>query len=257
LKGFQDTETLQCCRVTGFPEGFFEAHGEFWEKVLAHVALSRVERQTWQRLKGPKRRRVEWLLGRVAAKDAIRLLVQKTYGLTLCPADVEIVADERGRPVVQGTWLKKLGQPIVVSLAHTEGVAVAVAGHPGENTLTCSLGIDIERVSRQSHEFEGVALTPAEQARLATMGKRDVEAWPLRLWCAKEAVGKALGQGLAGGPLGVVAKEIDVNTGIMHMHLAGEMARLFPEINGQSIMAYTIRDGDFVVASVLSDGRGQ
>lgn len=255
LNGLRVAEALQCCRVTGFPDGFFEAHGQFWEKVLAHLVLNCNEREVWRGMKGPAKRRVEWLLGRVAAKDAVRLLVQRSHGLTLCPADVEIVAagGDQGRPLVRGAWLKKLDQPIMISLAHTDGTAVAVAAQNEREGPVPGLGIDVEHVRRERQSFEKIAFTPAEQVMLAEIGEQKDETWPLRLWCAKEAVGKALGQGLAGGPLGIVAQEIDIRTGIMRMSLAGEMARRFPEIDGRPLIAYTAREGDLVVASVFGE----
>lgn len=254
LNGFQEREAFQCCRVMGFPDEFFELHGELWEKVLAHLILGRTERQIWRRMKGPKKRRVEWLLGRIAVKDAVRLLIQNFYGLTLCPADIDIVTDERGRPAVSGAWLEKLDQPIIISLTHTDGIAVAIAGKKSKTGKLDGLGIDIEQVSRTSQDFESTAFTLDEQAILTEIDEQKNEAWSLRLWCAKEAVGKALGQVLAGGPLGIIIKEINVYTGSVQMNLTGEMARQFPEINGKSIKAHTIREGDFVVASVFNPG---
>jgi len=112
------------------------------------------------------------------------------------------------------------------------------------------IGIDIEPVQRPSQEFTGVAFSPTEQALLANLGDASQDAWPLRLWCAKEAAGKALGRGLAGGPQGIVVRRVDVNTGIVQMGLAARMAQLLPAVDGQELTAYTARDGDWVVASV-------
>ncbi len=248
-----------CRRVEGFAEGFLEAHHGFWEKVLAYLVLNRAERPVWQGMSGPKRRRVEWLLGRIAAKEAVISLVQERWGLALCPADVEIGSDERGRPVVQGTWLSALGEgesSIAVSISHAAGTAVAIAGLIRPSGWISGIGVDIEPVRREDQWFADLAFAPTEQRLLAGLGDGDEEAWALRLWCAKEAVGKALGWGLAGGPQGIAVRRVDPQTGIVWVGLSGEMARLFPEVNGYEIAALTAREGEFVVASVMDGGEG-
>ena len=54
--------------LDAFPEDFFAAHGGIWQRVLAHLVLSRRERKLWRSLQTPDSRRLEWLLGRVVAK---------------------------------------------------------------------------------------------------------------------------------------------------------------------------------------------
>ncbi|PYP99452.1 MAG: hypothetical protein DMF82_24840 [Acidobacteria bacterium] len=55
--------------MESFPPAFFSAHGGLWQRALAHVALGSRERERWRQLRTPEPRRLEWLLGRVAAKD--------------------------------------------------------------------------------------------------------------------------------------------------------------------------------------------
>ncbi|HEY63311.1 MAG TPA: acyltransferase domain-containing protein [Caldilineae bacterium] len=256
LAGLSDEAPYRCRRVHGFAEGFFEAHYGFWEKVLAHLALSRTERQVWRRREGPARRRIEWLLGRVTAKETVLDLLQERYGLALCPADIEIVQDENGRPLVKSVRpIEQIDRPleqlIAVSISHAGGMAVAVAG-PADEPI--GVGIDIEPIRRQDEAFAEVAFTPQERALLATVEEGGEAAWPLRLWCAKEAAGKALGRGLVGGPHGIIVRRIDPRTGIMQASLADEIARSFPGADGQEITVYTAREGDIVVASVLGGG---
>ncbi|WP_432942391.1 4'-phosphopantetheinyl transferase family protein [Kribbella sp. CA-253562] len=81
-----------------------------------------------------------------------------------------------GRPVVDG---------LHVSLSHTTGVIAVAATHTGP------VGVDVEL--RRDFPVGAMAarwFTPAEAGRV------DSPAAFLRLWTAKEAVGKALGQGL-------------------------------------------------------------
>ncbi len=70
----------------------------------------------------------------------------------------------------------------------------------------------------------------------------------MRLWCAKEAVGKALGRGLFGRPRALVAQDIDAQTGTVAVRVLAELAAELPEFAGVVIRADTTRDGDVVVA---------
>jgi len=247
---FPVTEDFVCYRLGGFPDDFFETSQMIWRRVLAHLVLSRQEREVWRNLTGPEKRRTEWLLGRAVAKDAVRVFLKHRYGMELCPADVAIVADEHGQPVVQGPWTSEIGNLPVVSLAHSSGVAVALAGD-GRNGAR--VGIDIEHIGRINAAVEQVAFTTEEQALLSSVPVCADDEWPLRLWCAKEAVGKALGRGMIGGPQALMVQALDVNTGIVEVILSGELARLFPQFAGRSIIAYTTREGDFIVATSLSE----
>jgi phosphopantetheinyl transferase len=81
-----------------------------------------------------------------------------------------------------------------VSISHAAGQAVAAAGDPG---LYAGIGIDIEPLRPWSAEFARTAFSPAEAALLAALpegGPRDLAM--TRLWVAREAAAKALGQGL-------------------------------------------------------------
>jgi phosphopantetheinyl transferase/acyl carrier protein len=257
LGRFDGDGRYHCRRIGSFAEGFFEAHYGFWEKVLAYLVLNRAERRVWQGMTGPKRRRVEWLLGRVAAKEAVTTLIQERFGLALCPADVEIGNDERGRPVVRGVWLSALRgneSSIAVSISHAAGMAVAIAGLIEPGGPIGGIGVDVEPVHRRDQGFAELAFSSAEQRLLADLDGDGEEAWALRLWCAKEAAGKALGYGLVDGPQGIVVRRVDPHTGIVQVGLSGEMAHRFPAMNGHEITAFTAREGELVVASVVGGG---
>jgi phosphopantetheine--protein transferase-like protein len=246
-----EPSAFQCCRLDldEFPEEFFKAHGGIWRRVLAHVVLNRQEREVWRNLRKPENRRTEWLLGRVVAKDTVRLYLRDRYGMELCPADIEIVADEHGQPRVQGRWMEKLEDGLVLSLTHSGGVVVAVVGG-GDGSA--GVGVDVEHVGRINEDVERVAFTPEEQELLSSVRDISENDWPLRLWCAKEAVAKALGQGMIGGPEALVVKALDVSTGSVKVSLAGEMARRCPESNN-TLTVYTAREGDLIVATALCE----
>jgi phosphopantetheinyl transferase (holo-ACP synthase) len=108
------------------PQAFLESSHSVWLKTLAYLVLSRRERATWDNLQASAKERYDWLLGRCAAKDAVRMLIQERFGEQLCAADVEIVGDPSGRLAVEGAWKQRLGANPVVALANS-GIAGAVA----------------------------------------------------------------------------------------------------------------------------------
>ena len=117
---------LACCRVEGLSQEFLESSHSVWLKTLAYLILSRRERTVWDNLQATPKQRYDWLLGRAAAKDAVRMLIQERYGEQLCAADVEILTDAAGRLLIEGAWKQRLGVNPVVTLANS-GIAGAVA----------------------------------------------------------------------------------------------------------------------------------
>ena len=109
-------------------------------KTLAYLVLSRRERALWENLQLPLIGRYDWLLGRSAAKDAVRMLIQERCGEQLCAADVEILADASGRPVVEGAWKQRLHVNPVVAMANS-GIAGAVAALDAADLAGVDLGV--------------------------------------------------------------------------------------------------------------------
>ncbi|MGQ0465398.1 MAG: beta-ketoacyl synthase N-terminal-like domain-containing protein [Sporichthyaceae bacterium] len=132
-----------------------------------------------------------WLLGRIAAKDALRAQLWVDGAGPLFPAEVRIDNDPSGRPFATGAG----SEDLQVSLAHSGPFAVALVGPPGT-----PVGIDVELVD--DAPAEAALLTPAERALLDALAPAPGEraAWVTRFWTAKEAVAKALGTGLGGRP---------------------------------------------------------
>ncbi|QXC59428.1 polyketide synthase dehydratase domain-containing protein [Aquihabitans sp. G128] len=140
-----------------------------------------------------------WLLGRIAAKDAVRRLLWERGSGPIFPVEVHVASDGEGRPVVDGPGDLDLR----VSIAHTAGYGAAIAA------VGVPVGIDIEVVKPRSETFESLTLTSAERALLATgdPGDRDLDL--ARWWAAKEAASKAAGTGLQGRPRDWEVVEVD------------------------------------------------
>jgi phosphopantetheine--protein transferase-like protein len=228
------------------PERFLTAHGGIWQRVLAYGILGRRERALWHSLRTPERRRLEWLLGRLAAKDAVRHHLQEHEGLYVAPADIEIVPDAAGRPEVHGSWLDQVSRQPLLSLAHSNGMVIAIAGA----TDGCSgIGIDIESQSAVQEQTETLAFTAGERELLANLDVDTRREWAARFWCAKEAVAKALGTGMTGGPQSLVVQRVGASEGTLELRLEGPMAEQFGQ--EQSIIARTSCESGQVVAVAL------
>lgn len=97
----------------------------------------------------------------------------------------ELTHDEAGRPHVSG---------LAVSLTYTQRRVAVAASYEGP------VGIDLEEVGRR--DFRAVADRWFGQRELEWMARQPDQLTAfLRLWTAKEAVGKALGLGLHQGGL--------------------------------------------------------
>jgi phosphopantetheine--protein transferase-like protein len=220
------------------------------QDIWVHQILTRGERETWLHLKGPEARRTDWLFGRWVAKDAVRMFLKKHHGVTLSPADIEIATDEHGRPVPQGTWTRDIDPTPALSLTHSDGVAVAVVGDCSHDHR---IGIDIERIRPHKPGFNKHAFVPEEQSLLTSLDESMRQEWVTRFWCAKEAVAKALGRGLMGTPQNLAIKELNTQTGVVSLSLRGNMAEAFTEFTHARILAYTTREGDYIIASSLCE----
>jgi phosphopantetheine--protein transferase-like protein len=229
---------FRCCRI-------LENGGTDWFQKLAQSILNHRELEAWLRLSGPEKRRKEWILGRVAAKDAVRLFLKDQYQLNAHPADIEITTDKHGRPIADGELIEKLDCRLTLSITHSGGSAAAVVGKC-DNYL--GVGIDMEQVGQNHEGLERVTLSPKERTLLRAVPIPKREEWLLRLWCAKEAVAKALGRGMTGNPLNLIVQKIDAEPGEVSLALSGELARQLNDYKDMSFTAHTRHDGDFIFA---------
>ncbi len=206
----------------------------------ARVALSPAEWQTYYTMQGPDKRRTEMAFGHLAAKDCVRELWARESGQRLFPVDLEIQHDAARRPRARYRGPERVELP-AVSLSHTEGAVAAVAAYHAH------VGIDIERIAPRGADFEQAAFDPAERQLIDQAPLERSEAL-LRVWCAKEAVGKALGVGLAEGPHTLRVRRVDWTFGRVGVMLAEVLAARFPQAAGQMLVAWTSRHEHYAVA---------
>jgi acyl transferase domain-containing protein/phosphopantetheinyl transferase (holo-ACP synthase) len=155
----------------------------------ADYVLTESERHYLSQESKLQKRKREWLAGRIAAKDAIRTLIMKHHQIELCPADIEILHDDHGKPIANGWWKEKIGYAPQVSIAHADRQAVALAGLPDDQFHP---GVDTEPVRSRGPAFEGMAFTKDEMAKIESTGADERESTITHFWCAKEALAKSL-----------------------------------------------------------------
>ncbi len=137
-------------------------------------------------------RQLQWLLGRIAAKDAVRVwLARGEEGEMFHPAAFIIRNDEDGRPFVAD--IPQYPALPDISISHSGDHAVAVA-HKAR------IGIDIERIEQRGLPFLESFSTSRERALLESIELPSRDALVTSLWCAKEAVAKCLGTGVKSAP---------------------------------------------------------
>jgi phosphopantetheinyl transferase/acyl carrier protein len=213
--------------------------------LLADLILSPTERAHWLSMRAVDKRRREWLMGRSVVKEAVRLLIEQHLGLQIPPSEIGIVPDSYGCPRVAGSWIN--GAAPVISIAHSNGTAVALASlDPG-----LLAGIDLESLNRRRADYEAVAFSPDERGLLASLPADLGEEWALRMWCAKEAVGKALGRGLSAGLLAFHITRADTATGIVELELREGALQHYPFLQGRSLNVYTARESNFVFSAII------
>ncbi|MFE6839417.1 beta-ketoacyl synthase N-terminal-like domain-containing protein [Streptomyces sp. NPDC057705] len=177
------------------PEGWCLARRRWTDPASQELVMRRylgaAERAAYERLS--PRARAPWLLGRIAAKDALRGLLWDGGAGPVFPAEVPIGNDPAGRPLAEGP----LTRGHRLSIAHKDRIAVALAD-PAR-----PVGIDVEPVTADPDALIRIALGPDElrlAERLAARGGTGLPTALTALWCAKEAAAKADGGGLGGRP---------------------------------------------------------
>jgi phosphopantetheinyl transferase len=189
------SETGLTCRIVGpLAEAFMEETTGIGKTVLAHLVLNGKERKHWYGLpeRGPGR--MEWLMGRIVAKDVVRQWAAETLNLSLAPVDIEIQQTDTGKPFAV---CPIIGRDIPdISLSHSDGRAVAAMAGPGQ-----SVGIDYQRMAGiNAKELQGLAFGQEDLTHLRGTDPSVFDNAIVTLWSVKEAAAKAAGAGLGGRP---------------------------------------------------------
>ncbi|GAA2346587.1 type I polyketide synthase [Streptomyces violaceusniger] len=157
----------------------------------------------------PPRGRRQWLLGRIAAKDAVRRWLWDQGEGPVFPAEIGIREDAQGRPYAVGVHGRTLPE-LALSLAHRAetGVALVVPRHANG---AAGPGIALEEVADHDDHALAVAFGRAERELLAAVTSRSGGSharWASAFRAAKEAVATAEGTGLRDRPRDLTIAEV-------------------------------------------------
>jgi 4'-phosphopantetheinyl transferase len=140
-----------------------------------------------QALIGPRateKRREDFVRGRWIAKH---LLAAGRPGSR--PDDYVILPDTLGAPVVYDDSLTVL--PVSLSISHTAGLAAAAVGEE-----PARVGVDVERLIDEPTAIVEEYFTREERALCSGSGGGAIRARATAIWSVKEALMKAMGEGL-------------------------------------------------------------
>jgi len=227
------------------------ADAALWRRVWARRVLTPREQEELERLRAPEARRVQWLAARTAAKEALQRLLRRHAGREAALGEIELLADEQGRPVVGGPAVAGLATTPVVSLAHAGGVAVAVAAPAGE------LGIDLEPLRPRPEGFADAAFQASELRLLGALPAEARDDWTLRCFCAKEALAKALGTGLLRSPRDLAVAAVDPEDRTVTLELGGALAALRPDLADAGLLVHAVREDDLIVTTTVAEKGGR
>jgi phosphopantetheinyl transferase (holo-ACP synthase) len=185
-----------------------------------------------------------WLLGRIAAKDAVRRWLWAHGARAMHPVEVHITNDEQGRPMASlppdVAGVHPAASALSVSISHTEWLGVAVVSD------TDPIGVDVEPLTPRaprSDAFVDIALTPGEQGlRPDDFGSDE---WVALTWTAKEAVAKAMGTGLQGRP-----RSFEVQAVTDPLSPSG-LTLWVRDPDGRRWTVASSREGEFVIAATV------
>ena len=229
-----------CVRDIRYP--LFARNENIWLNAVSRIVLGKNERRAFDLMSGTVNRRAEWLFGRIAAKEAVRRFLMRGSQARWTDADVEIWADDSGKPHALGKWDDDEKHGLDLAITHTARFVVAiVAAH-------ARVGVDVESVDRElSDEFANGVFTPEETALAAA--STNPHAALVRFWCAKEAVSKALGTGIRYSPKELTVESFRPETGDMEILLSGAWEENFKMLRGRPLRTSSALVHGHVVAA--------
>lgn len=188
-RSWMQAETgLICRRIYPFPDHFLDDSWSIWKRVLAHLTLSYAERDVWYALPDNNSLKTDWLLSRIAAKDAVRQWAKLQFNLELAPIDIEIRSNDLGNSFVYCPELAAIAPVPNISMTHSAGHVVAALAKQG--TLA---GLDLKQLNILEVEDLLVNVLTHEEQQWIQQSTVERNSLVVQLCCVKAAAAKALG----------------------------------------------------------------
>ncbi|VVM04927.1 hypothetical protein MAMC_00306 [Methylacidimicrobium cyclopophantes] len=206
------------------------AWGDFPEELLARGSLQARELVEWKSLDRPILGRREWLLGRLALKEALRLLLGSVSPSSPSPhlRALALVGERGSAPRLCDAPLASSPH---LSLAHASGFALGAASE-------APIGVDLEPI-REPGELLWEALSEEERKAVSSFAKANAQEGFFRLWCAKEAAGKLFGSGLGRGPRALEARWQGEGDFLVRLRGSGSETVVRTAVREGNVLAWT------------------
>lgn len=156
------------------------------EGVAPQGLLSEQESAKLATLHVDKRRR-DWLLGRLTAKQLLQVFLQDEMGQSLPLDQIVIDNDSEGAPFAS---MNEERLACSLSISHSNGAALC-AVHP-----SVTVGADMERIETRDWSFVRSYFTPSEIVQVEDALPEQRDLLSTAIWSGKEAVLKVLREGL-------------------------------------------------------------
>ncbi len=220
-----------------------------WKMVWTHMVLGPEERELYSAMKGDERSRMEWLLGRTAAKDAFRALVERQTGVRLGPVDVALSPEASGQPRIEGPWrqdprLKDLRPALSLSHANGRAFAGVLLSRGGE----CRIGVDLAQLSVPEETRDSSGLSEGEAGLIEARDPSERNEWAMRFRCAKRSLARALESGSGKGIRAVEIIGWGERDGTVLASAVSEAVRGSPDRPPKRAVVHTLREKDWIVA---------
>jgi hypothetical protein len=252
VSGLNGSGTMLCYRMQDYSNDVLHAHGKIWLRVMAYLTLNRSERKIWRTRWHHEQNCSDWLLARVALKDALRSFFKSKYGIKLLMPDIELKAEKNGQIYISGFWKRQIDRLPIVSLSHAPGIGMAMLSEKGR-----ACGIQVLRKELPGEFNRQRFLSDQDLDLLQSMGLLQSpelspnKEWLLRIQSAKEAVKKMFSAILIDGKTDLTVSYLNPQTGKIDLSIADSFIQQHPQLPNESLRVCTFSEENYVVASVL------
>lgn len=139
------------------------------------------------------KRRRDWLLGRLTAKQLLQAVLHDAEGIVYRPDQIVIDNDPDGAPfaaLLDDSASEVVRLPWSLSISHSNGAAYS-AVHP-----TAIVGADMERIESREWNFVRAYFSQHENDLVERMSCEERDLLVTAIWSGKESVLKVLREGL-------------------------------------------------------------